>query len=806
MAHHHSDALNVAPTAAGYDPTIQDAQHALPFHPPHPSSRYSSSPDAMIVSSAPSAPLSTFPIPASDASAVPVSMPGHVVVDAANPNARLPAHFSHPLTPQQIHMPIPAQSPPRSYTPTLQNSRQSPLHNRRRKPPPSAPLSFRTIRPAAVHSMQVPPNSQSLPSGAADAAAAAAAVAASVVNRDICHQSHASTAAAAAAAAAAAVMNHVSSTDMDHGGVSSSQAKQAVAIVAAAAARATVAHSMGIPSLAVIPENDVQEQPQSENGTKKKPRKRKPRTGPANFICDVEGCGKAFRMQGDLQTHMRKHTGDEPFVCSYPNCGRRYKWRSSLSHHEGLHRKSKDLRVRRRVRKPNSNNASSSVAMSTPTQSPVNPTGSTNVSPSAAPAVPMQQLVQAKPPNQFQTHTPMASVAQNTAIAVQHLNGVDNILGRGATAIMPRPPSSFMTNPAYASPSHSMHEQISLSLGNGGVSMPILQQQPSQGHVTPNHLLDNHHVHGSFSHQNQPWNSHVSLDALHQGQYLKKDHILHNHLVLHNTDNHSVPQSMSIDKSQCGLNTHEGLSEVQLPVVTNSIPTSNASVLGDPNLSSHVSDGSRLAINASDFHSTMENQEFQNTNDQGGLLNLVPKSSSMITSEAPMLSQRHSDHRNEPEDMRYAHPVEDLQSNQLSTGSAPHEIQHQERLAQQSKELSPESLSKSGLQSEAQQKHKDLAQTNSSSSVPADQSGEHPADDSQPKEQFANQSNEEDVATNTLKESEGLGELSKQTESKFKGTDNAAQSGTDEKSNGEVADGAPASANSSTDPTSERAS
>lgn len=93
----------------------------------------------------------------------------------------------------------------------------------------------------------------------------------------------------------------------------------------------------------------------SLNGAVKKKatttRRKKARTGPANYICMLAGCGKAFRMQGDLQTHMRKHTGDEPFACSFPDCNMRYKWRSSLSHHEGLHRKAKDFRLKPRRRR-----------------------------------------------------------------------------------------------------------------------------------------------------------------------------------------------------------------------------------------------------------------------------------------------------------------------------------------------------------------------------------------------------------------------------------------------------------------------
>lgn len=705
-------------------------------------------------------------------------------------------------------MPTPAQSQSRAYTPTLLNSRPSPLQNRRRRPPPSAPLSFRTIRPAAVHSsVRVPNNSNSpsLSSGAADAAAAAAAVAASVVNRDLHHQSHASTAAAAAAAAAAAVMNHVTVSDLSHGGVSSSQAKQAVAIAAAAAAQATVAQSMGGPSAAAMAENGSQEHPPAEDGAKKKPRKRKPRTGPANFICDVEGCGKAFRMQGDLQTHMRKHTGDEPFVCSFPNCGRRYKWRSSLSHHEGLHRKSKDLRVRRRVRKPSSNTASFSVPMSTPAQSSINATVPSNISPNNASTLPMQQVVDSKTNNHFQTHSPVASIGQNTPISVQHLNGMDNILSRGTAAIMPRPQTSFTMNTAYPPPSHSMHEQVPLHIGSGGLSMPILQHQASHGHVANNHLLQAHHLQGSFSHHNQPWHGHVSLDTLQQGQFLKKDHILHDHLAMHNTENNPLQQAVSLEKSPCALNTHEGLSDVQLPVATNPLSTSNAPVLGEPNLSPHVSDGLRLGLNTSDFHPSIESQEFQGTNDQSGVLGMASKPSPMIGAESTMLPQHQSDHRNEPEGNEYSPPVPELQTNQMLSDSAPRDLQQRGRLTNQPKDLAREDLSKSDLQEGMSQQPKDNVQTNTNSSVPVERSEGEPSDATQLKEQSINQANMKVVASETPKEFEATRQA-KHTESKFESGDDTAKRGTNEKVNKEGVDAAPTSANSSTDPTSEHAS
>lgn len=110
-----------------------------------------------------------------------------------------------------------------------------------------------------------------------------------------------------------------------------------------------------------LPQHDLKDDkqeklagPSGDIQKKTNTRRRRSRTGPATFVCQLVGCGKAFRMQGDLQTHMRKHTGEEPFACSFPDCGMRYKWRSSLSHHEGLHRKSKDFKLKRKPRRPRS--------------------------------------------------------------------------------------------------------------------------------------------------------------------------------------------------------------------------------------------------------------------------------------------------------------------------------------------------------------------------------------------------------------------------------------------------------------------
>lgn len=624
------------------------------------------------------------------------------------------------------------------------------------------------------------------------------------MNQDPHRHSPASTAAAAAAAAAAAVMNHVSSADPEHGSVSSTQAKQAVAIAAAAAAQAT-AHSMGVPDLAAMAENGAPEHSPSEEGVKKKTRKRKPRTGPANFICDVEGCGKAFRMQGDLQTHMRKHTGDEPFVCSFPNCGRRYKWRSSLSHHEGLHRKSKDLRVRRRVRKPNSNNSSISVAMSTPAHSSINVAAPSNIPSHNNPSVPMQQVVHPNTNNHFQMHSPMASVGSNTQIAIQHLSDVDNILSRGATAIIPRPQSSLMVNSVYAASSHPMHGQIPMQMP-GNVSMPILQHQSSQGQITSNHLLQAHQLSGNFAHQNQPWHSHVSLDSLQQGQYLKKEHLLQNHLVMHCVESTSVPPTDGMDKSHCALNTHEGLSDVPLPVATNSLPTSNAPLLGDPSIGQHIQDASRLTLNSTDFHTAVESHEFQGAHDQGSVLSLGHKPSPIIGTDNPMLSQREPEH-NEPADNRYSHSVPDLQSNQITRESASRELQQSQQLIQQPKESIPENTAKPVSESQTQRQHKEMTQTNSSSPSPEGQTIEQPARDHQQVSQHVHQSDGKAVTSNDSEGAEGACEPSKYAEpSQVKTGDGKKKKDGEENTHQDGPDRGPTSANSSTDPTSEHAS
>mgnify|MGYP001089624308 CR=1 FL=1 len=54
---------------------------------------------------------------------------------------------------------------------------------------------------------------------------------------------------------------------------------------------------------------------------------------PKRFICDHEGCTKAYSKPSLLDQHKRSHTGERPFKCNFPGCGKSFLRNSHLKAH-----------------------------------------------------------------------------------------------------------------------------------------------------------------------------------------------------------------------------------------------------------------------------------------------------------------------------------------------------------------------------------------------------------------------------------------------------------------------------------------
>lgn len=56
-------------------------------------------------------------------------------------------------------------------------------------------------------------------------------------------------------------------------------------------------------------------------------------TGEKHFVCPVDGCGKAFSLDFNLRSHMRTHTQENYHVCPFEECGKRYAHEYKLRAH-----------------------------------------------------------------------------------------------------------------------------------------------------------------------------------------------------------------------------------------------------------------------------------------------------------------------------------------------------------------------------------------------------------------------------------------------------------------------------------------
>ncbi|KAL6068446.1 hypothetical protein STEG23_028477 [Scotinomys teguina] len=54
---------------------------------------------------------------------------------------------------------------------------------------------------------------------------------------------------------------------------------------------------------------------------------------PRPFVCDYEGCGKAFIRHYHLSRHVLIHTGEKPFVCEHNGCNQKFNTKSNLKRH-----------------------------------------------------------------------------------------------------------------------------------------------------------------------------------------------------------------------------------------------------------------------------------------------------------------------------------------------------------------------------------------------------------------------------------------------------------------------------------------
>jgi len=64
-----------------------------------------------------------------------------------------------------------------------------------------------------------------------------------------------------------------------------------------------------------------------------------PKPGPQRtYVCQVDGCEKAFRRGEHLKRHIRSlHTHEKPERCTYPGCGKEFSRKDNMQQHLKIH-------------------------------------------------------------------------------------------------------------------------------------------------------------------------------------------------------------------------------------------------------------------------------------------------------------------------------------------------------------------------------------------------------------------------------------------------------------------------------------